>query len=211
MKRRIIGLFLSMVVLPVQAALFERDWEYAAAGNSQITFDSSTELEWLDLTVTATLSKEDVLILLSTDPRYSSFRYATIAEWQGLVTSGGVSLNLVGGAYSTALYAPVSGLMEKLGTTYVVAGDNNATQGMLADQYGLANVRRTYMEVRHDMGDVARVIDNWSVPVWEHYEQIGSYLVRTAAPIPEPSVLVMLLSGLGALLLVTKRERKREP
>lgn len=200
--------FINVILLAfgcnANAALLERDWEFSPQGNHLLTIDTNTQLEWLDLTVTAGLSKEAVLSLLSVDPQFTTFRYATISEWQSLVEASGISLSLMGG-YHSELYDPVVSLMSMLGTTYFTIGDNNATQGMLADQYGTCCARRTYMEIRHDSGDVARVIDNWSYPVWQQAPQIGSYLVRAASPVPEPRSVALFVCGITIVALASRR------
>jgi len=201
---RCVLLILSLMPHVVMGALVEREWEKGTPGNADITFDSTTGLEWLDLTITANLSKNTVLDLLVNDTSFYGWRYATGAEWTSLVSGAGVDPSLFGTGYNSELYAPVLNLMTFLGTTYVTIGDNNATQGILADQYGLSSARRTYMEIRHDMGDVARVEPGWGIPVYSAYSQIGSYLVREPTAVPLPSAVYLFISGM--LMLFTRHK-----
>jgi uncharacterized protein YjbI with pentapeptide repeats len=69
--------------------LSEADWQ--VPGDGQITFDSATGLDWLNLTVTANMSVTDVTAGLGPGGAFEGFRYATAAEVEQLFANAGLT------------------------------------------------------------------------------------------------------------------------
>lgn len=66
---------LCMLVPPADAALIERDWQIS--GDAALTYDTATGLEWLDLTVTAGMSYNEVAAELEGGGAYDGFAFAS--------------------------------------------------------------------------------------------------------------------------------------
>ena len=77
----------------ISAELITRDW--LAEGDGLITYDSEGMKEWLDITVTKTMSFDDVTNELSSGGRFAGFRYATASDLISLWESVGIQLGTI--------------------------------------------------------------------------------------------------------------------
>ncbi len=68
-----------------EATLVESDWN--TIGDNAILIDSETQLEWLDLSLTAGLSFDYVSANLITNGDFEGFRYASRTELHQLLTN----------------------------------------------------------------------------------------------------------------------------
>ena len=84
-----IALAVSTLVLStsVNAAIISADWQ--STGDNLITQDTASGLEWLDLTVTAGMSYNEVSAQLGTGGAFDGWVYATVAQVEGLWTAFG--------------------------------------------------------------------------------------------------------------------------
>lgn len=88
-------LFSIGLVFPMnsQAVLLEQDW--LSVGDGLLTLDTSTGLEWLDLSQTDAMSYNSVVAELGIGGLYEGFRYATSfgagSEFQSLLDSAAVT------------------------------------------------------------------------------------------------------------------------
>jgi len=178
--------------------------------NTSFTTDTSTGLDWLDVTETVGLSYEHVSSQLGEGGMFAGYEYATadqikqlFTNWTGASTADGrVTYHIGEGSNS------VDGLIQLLGNTNKIytSSDSHATftRGMLADVYGLDPAISHYvaMLMDEDEGLYDR-FDYLRVPVNAYYEfttdsQTGSFLVRSAT-VPEPAGIALMLLALVGL------------
>ncbi len=190
-------------------------------GDGLLTVDSRTGLEWLDIPVTTRLSYNDIMAdkggWLS-----KGFRYATGAELNGLFQSAGLETpdyarfpelkyeffsrdDSKGKAFS---------LLQMLGPTITDSISNSGPYalflaGLVADTYQLGG----------DTPIAQQYLTFDSNKVYYHYHlggqifrdvqdpDIGSFLVRAVAPVPEADTYAMMLAGLGVVAISAKRKR----
>ena len=96
-ERTLCGLaLLTLACTSATAALAVRD--LLTPGDSHITFDTTTRLEWLDLTETGTRSYDDMLVGLGPGGEFAGWRYATLAE----------TLNMFNANFDPGAIVPVS-------------------------------------------------------------------------------------------------------
>lgn len=197
-----------LLLLPSNAysALIEKDWH--TLGDGLITYDSRTDLEWLDLTQTSALSWDFVSQQFGNTGSFAGFRYATLLEIRGLFQSASIpkinqdsALNL----------APVHGLLNLVGTLRPGA-TASWTIGLSGESpTGFPTVRYTANLETLDYRGIGRA----NVPLstqdtnFAGAGDLGSWLVRIA-PVPEAETYAMMLAGLGLVGLMAKRRKQVE-
>ena len=98
--------------ITVRATLVERDL-VPGSGDKLITLDTSTGLEWLDLTPTFNQSVFDVGLGDFGGYYSAGFRYATTDEVRNLYSGAGIALD---GAFSPTNFTGVDRLLQLMGT-----------------------------------------------------------------------------------------------
>ena len=183
----------------VIADFSERDW--MVAGDKSLTFDQSTGLEWLDLTVT--LGKS----ILATEAMslFGEFRWATNFEIEGLFDAV---------IYGSGTRVDTSPAALSAGGTFVsFFGNSDLAQGVSRgsprtaassnDLYGLGYV--------YNFSTNVRVVDPLTNCCW--YEgtsasSVGAWLVRDiVVAVPAPSTLAIF--ALGLMGLASRRFKKQ--
>ncbi len=96
-------------------------------GDSLLTQDSGSGLEWLDITETAGLTFDFVVSELGTGGQFEGFRVATGQELDALATNGGMTPGNL-----TSNYAPVQILMSLLGCTSDCGAGSDDNYGRFA-------------------------------------------------------------------------------
>ncbi len=179
--------------------------DYQTSGDASVTFDASTNLEWLDLTQTLNMSMLDT----ESSSYYDDFRWATETEISNLLDAV-----IPGTGHRETHLNPVAinnhnALSAFIGTTYT-NGTINMFNGMSRrsivspDLYGggfstLSDIYHVYV--------ADPTADCCYAETFSH-ETMGSWLVRDVATVPEPSTIVLM--GLGLLGFgVTRRKQKR--
>ena len=108
-----------------------------AFGDGTLTIDTIHNLAFLDLTIAADKSFDDVNSLLSNDPNYTDYRYASVAEITRLKESAYDSLDGAGAInelpFVSDKAAAARALSLILGITSNVAGNFPATKGITSD------------------------------------------------------------------------------
>ncbi|MEA3515498.1 MAG: hypothetical protein U9R34_08525 [Nanoarchaeota archaeon] len=102
MKRKLLTLLtvvLAVVFMinTVSAELVSKDWQFVDDGN--ITHDTVTNIEWLDISVTLGISTDEMLVELQPGGEFDGFRYATVADFN--------ALNSALGMVSAVYFAPM--------------------------------------------------------------------------------------------------------
>jgi len=185
------------------AALIQHDWE--TVNDTALTYDTTTGLEWLDITVTAGLSYNEVAAELGTGGAYEGFSFASKQQVLNLLTA--VDLQEIpnvpeylGGEDQ------IQTLLSSWGVTWNL-GTGERTEFLTSNTEGLASgehwTGRMFWLAVGDTGVTAEYLardDNYSNLT------IGSALVRAASPVPVPAAVWLFGSGLIVLFGITRRK-----
>lgn len=185
-----------------EAALVEMD--LATSGDAFITLDTDTNLEWLDLTLTTGHSFDSVM------NGYGGFidlgfRYAIRNDIVSLYNSAGITPGL----HQTGIYySNTSNIINLLGRTY--GNDTvNGSEGMFKATGDPDDVARIYIRVNHyaDSADISSIptIDTWASN--QPLSGEGIFLVRDYNPVPIPTGIWLLGSGLVGLIGIRRRTK----
>jgi hypothetical protein len=190
------------------------DSEGAFAGAGAVTFDDVNNVEWLDLTFSTSRSFNDVSGQFGSGGDFEGWRHATGAELTTLFASGGFSPL----PFSGSTTPQMGDLIDQLGRTHGVSAvygipdwDIRAV-GLYDDQVpggsvGLAFLRTFLYQGSMSDGDGATINLAASPDLLD--AATGNWLMRSTVPIPEPSSLVLL--GSGVVFLGAGRRHKRVP
>lgn len=182
--------------LSANALLIDRDW--VALNDAALTYDTDTGLEWLDVTVTAGLSYNDVTAELGAGGAYEGFSFATRQQILSLFSAVGLQEipnvpEPMGGGEQ------IQELLSHWGVTWNL-GSGERTEFLTADTDGLNPGEhwsgRVFWLASGDTGVSATLYvraDDYAVST------IGSALVRSVAVVPVPAAAWLLLSGLLGL------------
>ena len=185
---------LSLALGTAPAALLTVDSDF---GPATVTYDSATGLRWLDLTVTAGLSWDEVLTERATGRMFSGWRYATQFELRQLYANAGVQfvdvsssvdvdavralMNLLGGPLGHGVGWPWED--DRTLGYYGLDDFGNATGSALYITYFSPDDIRAYAGVRPSFSSLT----DSSIPA------TGHWLVEAA--VPEPSTFNIVLLG----------------
>lgn len=221
-------LFVSTSISANVPNLTSRD--YLSVGDNLLTFDTSTNLEWLDIsfTVGLTIDAGESLSLFDADGTAGKFRWATPSEIQHLinhippldgdfglfemfeqrVSDAEALIDMLGATYTSPPFdfRGVEGMSRELQFVDISSGD-------VSYSYALVYAFRPYTVIGLD-GPACCVAPN---AIDANSINRGLWLVREASPVPIPSALTMFGAAtlLGIVRLRTSRQgavhRRRKP
>ena len=177
------------------------------SGAGDITFDSQTGLEWLDLTKTAGLSYNEIKNGTVTGFDFianDGFRFATVSDVSTLFSNAGVTVFNTESATSLAPFQLLFGLM---GCT----GNCSLSQPFLRgyadfDVFNSSLSAAPFFQLNTSTTAKAD-ITILNIPKTSFTSSIGSFLVRNSAEVPEPSSIILF--GVGLLGLAGIRRRSK--
>ena len=185
------------------AALLASD--FLTAGDGFITRDDVTGLEWLDLTMTTSLSPNEVLGgalgLLTTH----GFRYAVRNEIDTLYLSQGLTIDT---GFVVGNEPGAGNLISLMGCTFGCGGNSPGHEGFMEPNSltpGFAHLQFIQQDIA---AGTARVVFGAAFTDFDQSApSIGHYLIRDTQ-IPEPVGLAIFGMGLAGLASVFRLHRK---
>ena len=205
---------LAIVSFNANTAIMNADWQ--TAGDNLITQDTGNGLEWLDLTVTAGRSYNDISANFGTGMEFDGWRYATINEVHDFLTSFGGDPNYYTGwsTQNNGLFDSVSPFWGDLwciqqgcdigdGYSYFLTGDS-----MLAGSHMSGLIYDLFTDVLSTEQDYMNIslINNSQNDAFGS-DLRGSALVRDISSIPIPSAAWLFGSGLIGLIGFARRKK----
>ena len=200
------------------AAVVSIDWQ--TAGDSLITSDTTSGLNWLDLTETAGLAQTTILASMGGGGAYAGWRYASSAEVVTLFANFGVDLSIGAPTTISTKGGTVTGLgdvVNAIGDTFVLGTVVEGTYGV----YGLTSDTGSaksggagfnYMGGHHSTQKLTTTLATSNltfVGATSTSDPVGHYLVQTSV-VPVPGAVWLFGSGLIGLIGIAKRNAQNE-
>lgn len=210
-----------LLATSAHSALVVRDL-VVGSGDSLVTFDTTTGLEWLDTAITDGRSFKEIQAGWGGWTTAAGFRYATIAEVRELISSAGLVPNSSYDTYtdqSDAIYFKRAvALTLLLGPTFIYEDEGSPYRrrsviGFVADNYSSSSADENYGRYAdigyYELGWTSRAwaFDGSSTQAYRDSQsgELGSFLVREVSrDIPEPTGLALIALGLASLITVRK-------
>lgn len=201
-----LGLTLSLLTGSVSAELIEQDW--LNNGDSLITYDSSSQLQWLDLTQTRGWSINTAIQVLETNDLYRGWRMPDRNEVKNLFEQ----VLFPGFTFDAASFPDNvhygTGTREQ-GLLMTSLFGNTAPQ-YEAVSYGIAAIGPDAGEFHGSFvsGSDNRLYHNdLDVDYNYSYSQAGVFLVRDAS-VPEPAPALLLGLSMTAFFFLRRRQSR---
>lgn len=211
-------------------ALFANFSNGAIIDNGTYTTDTESGLDWLDVNVTSNLSFNEVTELMKPEGAYDGWRYATVDEFEQLVSNFGVpssgadcsfGLTFCSGQFGTnPLILEVTSILGPTVDEMVSSGCPEEPcqlyyiQGMLGENVsnalaGNINYAEIYSGASADSEGVFRPWQQITAAMTtdkEYYdESLGSFLVRTSE-VPVPAAAWLFASALLGLVGIQRKK-----
>ena len=192
------------------AAVISVDWQ--SVNDGLITRDTSSGLDWLDLTLTNEASYRDTLTQLQAGEQFYGWRYATNAEVIALWSNFGVDLSSAATGIAYGFDSTVDNASYMLGNTLCEYNCNLfpfGTLGLTGDAYDDAPNSRSLIGAYafKPAYSTAYLTDgNYYMSDFDSAAHTGSYLVQTS-PIPVPAALWLFGSGLIGMAGIARRKK----
>ena len=200
MKNLLLLLLILLTSATSQAALIKMDWEGTPSIDTDLTLDTETQLEWLDMSFTVGRSVNQVQVLLN--DYLKGFRLANYYEFSELMDNAGI--------VKSGFYPKDVGEGENMATLFDLFGKTSfhIIEARLYDSkvfYPQGQIISWHLALISDQISTAA----YRMPATDDYDAhpfyVGTFLVRNSTPtndpfpIPEPSTLALLLAGLVPL------------
>lgn len=170
-----------------------------AFGADSVTWDTEAGLEWLDLTFSVNMSYSAVSSQLGPGDTFDGWGIATTSQVSTLFDNAGITSVVDGGFISQATTGPTEALIDLVGNT--MPPPEQQADGQF-DDGGDPPVGRARVFIAAP-DDANSRIDTDELDPDSSGEFRGTWLVRQANPIPEPTTIVLLsvaTLGLGCRL-----------
>ncbi len=199
--------------------------ENSSFGSNTIVLDTSTGLEWLNLTLTQNLSINQVSSQLGAGQQFDGFRLAFQSELHTLFLDGGIPTEPLFFSTTAADLTTVTNLISLFGQTFfenIPFGNGTITQfgtrGWTADhgslgpndaEWGILSIQQNAADCPCALAEAFGGALNPGPDL--ALATSGSFLVRSVTPaVPEPSTWAMMVLGFAGLGFMAYR-RKSKP
>lgn len=216
MKVSLLVMAILFTTSTVSATLISTDW--INPGDNNITHDTATGTEWLDIDVTLGLSVNEVTAKMQAGGELEGFRFATLPEFNALNETLGITWTPAcswshGIQFGIALmHGLFDGVSTKNYTWYTIY---NVT-GYTVDA-STGNLQEYEYIWRFNRGNPPRYMFCSTVDHFGHNEYLnlsnpnkGHFLVKgqySPSTVPEPATLVLLSIGMvGLVSFINKRK-----
>ena len=186
-----------------QAQIVSADWK--TAGDNLITRDTTSGLDWLDLTETTSMGYVNVLA----DSTFAGWRSASVTEVATLWSHFGTGVDLSSPSTTQAvgfIDPNVTIAAGFLGNTYAVLAGYTGSKGNTANTGVNAGFQVTMSAYITPTGNTVYERADFG-PAGQSAGTIGTYLVQTS-PVPVPAAVWLLGSGLLGMIGIAKRRRE---
>lgn len=190
----------------VKAAILEAD--HPTFGVGSLTRDTSSGLDWLDLTLSTNRSYADVASQFGAGGDFEGFRHATLGEVLGLWDAAGITADT---GPSAALFAPVDALQGLVGVTwpdllrsYGISGTEGGSAGPPEDCGGVPFT----CYVTPALSSLDGQGSAWTHENLRDYIAESTYGHWLVKPIPLPAALPLMGTGLAVLGFLGWHRRK---
>jgi len=223
-------MFMSMFILPLTA-------NSAIVDLGNITRDTGTGLDWLDVTMTTGLTINEVFAQMGSGGTYEGWRYATVTELDQLVTNFGFIPNTPCTSGYTNCVSSQPGDDPIIETMIRTLGDTYAQEFPQLDYSNGAGETFGYVRdnISYNVINGSNPNNSYSVAFFEDYEYIDycqsagcprvvdlndwvvlnggasgnriGSFLVTASPVPVPATVWLFGSGLMGLIGISKRKK----
>lgn len=190
----------------VNAALVTADWK--TMNDNLLTVDTISKLQWLDVTETGGMSRDEVVAEMGSGGKYEGFRYATSSEVIDLWSQYGITLTPATRTISNTLDTNIITAAQQLGNLYgeQIAASDYGTLGFIAIDNSSPGTTSGWSGAFRENGSSfyeGPTINSFSSG--QSRDWLGSYIVTSIVPVPAAAWL--FCSGLLGLAGVARRQR----
>ena len=194
------GLLVAVLLVAQSAHAILQSADLITVGDGLITFDTDTNLEWLDVTETVGLSYND--IVLGGAGGYTALGFVFANETQVATLWANAGIVDTTGAPGTVLNRPgVDLLLGMMGCTFNCGGNQGHQAQSEFDPAQAALLNPLLQQAGGGVG-IADLVSFTNNDRDFSSATLGNYLVR---PVPEPTTALLMIGGLVGLVWVGRR------